>query len=340
MNELRIKIKEVFEKYEPTEILIYTHADHDGICASFGLNYLFGDIETKFSKPFRPKKIPMGYGKKLLIICDLYIRPYLIMDYLRKGVNVINFDHHDIVDIKHPNYLCIHPRNVFKKEFISSSGLIWKIFRQEKIAWILAAGSAGDLAVEDVKDLFEFVKSQHPELIKNTDLEGIYFSKIFEIAQIILMSFNTPEELFWLLKSSIKNDMGYKEIYKSKFYEKFVEKKEKISSWLEKGDFKKREYKNFVLIDTSNLEYSGSYSVFLNLKTKDKKIYIEYDNGRLFFRSYFGDEDIRNIAKIFNGGGPHSRSGGAYTRKTFEDVYKQIKKYYERYFQRGLNDFF
>ena len=320
------KVKERIEKYKRNSI-IYAHADHDGICASVGLNYIFGRIETKFSQFFRPKNIPCLKNKKLFIVCDLQLSEKQINYLLNKGLEVINFDHHEIRDIKHKNYLCLNPKKIYGKELISSSGLIWKIFRPEKVAWILAVGSAGDLAVEDNIELFKFVKKKYPELLEDTSLKAIYSSKIFELAQILLMSFDNPEEGFTILKKNIETPQN---IFKSSLYEKYRRKQKIIQKFFEEQKNRVIEHPKFVLIDTSNLEYAGSYSDYLNLKFKDKRVYIEYDNGRLFFRNYFGNEDIRNVAKLFGGGGAHRRAGGAHTRKTFNEVYELIKNYYEK----------
>ena len=336
MIDIKKIVKERIEKYKRDDTIIYAHADHDGICASVGLNYLFGDIETKFSQSFKPKYIPFSLNKKLFIICDLQLREKQINYLLRKGLEVINFDHHEIRDINNENYLCLNPKKLYRKEFISSSGLIWKIFKPEKIAWILAIGSAGDLAIEDNIELFEFVKQKYPELLEDTSLESIYSSKIFELMQILLMSFNNPKEGFTILKKSI--EIGSQSIFKSSLYEQYLRKQKIIQKFFEEQRNKVIEHSKFVLIDTSNLEHAGSYSVYLNLKFKDKRVYIEYSNGRLFFRNYFGNEDIRNIAKLFGGGGAHRRAGGASTRKRFNEIYKLIKDYYEKR-QSTLFDF-
>jgi len=333
-----IKAKELekqIKKYKTKDIIIYVHADHDGICTAVGLNYLFGNIETKFSLSFKPRKLPYFKNKKLFLICDLQLTKKQIIYLLNKGLEIINFDHHEILEVKHKNYLCLNPKKLYGKEFISSSGLIWKIFKPEKIAWILTIGSAADLCVEDNIELFEFVKQKHPELLQNTSLEAIYSSKIFELAQILLMSFENPENGFKIVMESIKE--GPKRIFDSYLYKLYLEKQKDIQNFFEEKN-KIIENKKFVLIDSSGMKFSGSYSVYLNLKNKDKRAYIEYNNGRLFFRNYFGDENIKDIAKLFNGSGSHKRSGGAYTRETFDEVLDILKNYFERK-QCSLFDF-
>lgn len=211
MINLKNEVIDKIKKYGEKDIIIYTHADHDGICASVGLTYLFGSAEVRFSRPFKPKELPYLKNKKLFIICDLQLSEKQILYLLSQGLEVINFDHHEIRDIKHENYLCLNPKKIYEKQFISSSGLIWKIFKPEKIAWLLAVGSAGDLCVEDNLDLFEFLMQNSSEFINSISLEKIYSSKIFELAQTLLMSFDNPEEGFKIAEESVKR--GYKTIY-------------------------------------------------------------------------------------------------------------------------------
>jgi hypothetical protein len=64
-HTMKEKILQILRKYGPEDVLIYAHADHDGICAAFGLNYLFGELETVFSKPFRPSELLHLENKKI-----------------------------------------------------------------------------------------------------------------------------------------------------------------------------------------------------------------------------------------------------------------------------------
>ena len=93
-------VRKRIEKYSKEEIAIYAHADHDGICASVALNYLFGDIEPEFSKSFKPKALPEFKDKKLLNLCDLELSENQIGYLLKQGMEIINFDHHDIKEGK------------------------------------------------------------------------------------------------------------------------------------------------------------------------------------------------------------------------------------------------
>lgn len=331
------KVKEIFEKYKKEEIIIFAHADHDGICATTGLNYLFGDIETIFSQSFIPKEIPNFYHKKLFIICDLQLSENSILYLLRKGLDVINLDHHEIREIQNCKYYCLNPKKIYKKQFISSSGLIWRLFKPEKINWVLAIGSVGDLAIEDVMDLFENTSKTFPELISSIDTKSIYNSKIFELAQILLMAFDDPNKGLNLLKESIKEN--YNVLYNSELYESYLKKQKILDKFLEENKDKIIENKNFVIINSSNQPYAGSYSVKLNLNNQDNRVYIEYNNGRLFFRNYFGNEDVKKLAKLFSGGGSHSRAGGGFTKKSFIETTHLIKEYYSNRSQQTLFNF-
>ncbi|MEM1989001.1 MAG: DHH family phosphoesterase [Candidatus Woesearchaeota archaeon] len=328
------KIQEIIRKYKSQDILIFAHADHDGICATAGLNYLFGNLKVIFSQSFMPKKMPPLCNKKLLIICDLQLNEKNILELLENGMEIIDLDHHEIKNITHSRYHCFNPKKLYNKQFISSSGLIWKLFRPSEISWVLGVGSAGDLAIEDVADLFEQIAEKFPELLSSPEIKTIYNSKIFELAQILLMSFDNPEEGLELVRKSIEE--GYNKIYESKFYSEYLKKQNTLSAFLNKNKSKIIEDKNFVLIDSSNQLYVGSYSVKLNLENKDKRAYIEYCNGRLFFRNYFGSEDVRALAKQFGGGGPHARTGGAFTKKSFAEVLNLIKEYFKNKAQQKL----
>lgn len=334
---MKEKVKKICQKYTNNEILIYAHADHDGICAAVGLNYLLGDIDIAFSKSFKPTELPNSPNKKLFIICDLLLSTKQIIYLLKNNLEIINFDHHIIRDIRHYNYLCLNPKKIYGKQFISSSGLIWKLFKPKEIAWILGVGSSGDLAITDVMDLFKYINKTIPELVSAVNIYSIYSSKIFELAQILLLAFNNPEEGFNLMNKSI--NMGYKIMYKSRLYREYLEKQSFLDKFLKETKNRIVKDKFFVIIDSSNQRFSGSYSVRLNLVNKDKRIYVEYDKGRLFFRNYFGDEDIRNLAKLFGGNGAHARAGGAYTRRSFEQVVKTIERFYTQSKQQKLLNF-
>ena len=326
------EISKLIEGTPNEKILIIAHSDHDGICSSFALNYLFGKTEVKFSRAFKPQFVFSTRGKKLLLICDLLLSKEHLTLYLEK-MKVINFDHHDIIDIPSRNYLCLNPKKLWNKEFISSSGLIWKLFKPKEIAWLLAAGSAGDLAIEDVLDLFKVVKKQYPELINDLTLNEIYNSKIFEIAQMILVNSSEPAKAFSLLYRCAK-EKDPSLIFNSELYKKMREVQEKIKKELEK--IPKFEGKKFVLFNTSSRPFAGSYSGIAQLSNNDDRIHIEYANGRLFFRNYLGKDSIMGIAKLFNGGGAHSRAGGAYTRKSFDEVKKEIENFFN---QSSLENF-
>jgi len=327
---MKEKILQILRKYEPEDVLIYAHADHDGVCAAFGLNYLFGKLETVFSKPFRPTELPLE-NKKLLVVCDLLLNASQVYYCIKNGIEVVNLDHHDVLSIEHEKYLCLNPKVIYGKEFISSSGMIWKLFRPEQIAWILGMGSVGDLAIEDVPDLFDCISKQYPELVQN---KSLYHSKIFELAQILLMSFDKPEIGFNLLKEA--ENKGYTVFYQTELYKLYLEKQKEIKNFLEANKDKIIQNNFFVAIDSSNQKYPGSYSVMLNLINADKRAYIEYANGRLFFRNYFGTEDVRALARLFGGSGPHGRTSSAYTKKSFIDIVKVIASHFNKKAQRSL----
>ncbi len=329
------EFKSLFERYDVDEAVIYAHADHDGQASSAALNYIFGDIEVDFSQSFRPKKIPKAFNKKLFVICDLLFSEKQIEILLDRGLKVVNLDHHDVREINDDNYHCFNPKRIYEEEFISTSGLIWKFFSPSDIDWLLAMGSAGDIAVEGVPQLLERISLEYPELIKDTDLRSIYDSKIYELARVVLTSFERPREGFKLIQRSIEEDYGV--LYGSKLYDEYLEKQEDIKSFLN-SPYPQRDSEEYILIDSTGEENPGSYGGHLNLENGDERVYVEYSDGRLYFRNFFGDKDICELAELFGGGGAHSRAGGAYTNKSFKVVEKEIRDHFN-YQQTSLGDF-
>jgi hypothetical protein len=179
-------------------------------------------------------------------VCDLLLNASQVHYCIKNGVEVINLDHHDVLSIEHEKYLCLNPKVIYGKEFISSSGMIWKLFRPEQIAWILGIGSVGDLAIEDVPDLFDCIGKQYPELVQN---KSLYHSKIFELAQILLMSFDRPEIGFNLVKEAANK--GYAVFYQSKLYKLYLEKQKAIKNFIEANKDKIIQNKFFVAIDST-----------------------------------------------------------------------------------------
>ncbi|HIH21917.1 MAG: hypothetical protein J4478_02495 [Candidatus Diapherotrites archaeon] len=39
---------------------------------------------------------------------------------------------------------------------------------------------------------------------------------------------------------------------------------------------------------------------------------------------------IEKVSRLFGGGGAHSRAGGAFTKKTFQEVGEQITEYFSK----------
>lgn len=333
-NGFENRVRDRIKSYKDTQALIYAHADHDGICAAVGLTFLFGNIKTEFSRPFRPAQLPSFGGRGLFLVCDLLLTEEQIQYALERGLEVINFDHHDLRDLDHSRYICLNPKKLYKKEFISSSGLIWKLFRPERMAWLLAVGSAGDLAVEDNLELFEFVHKTNPDLLEGTDLHSIYNSKIFEMVDILLMGFDDPDASFELAKSCI--DRGPEALYDSRLYGEDLLKQKTLLKFISSKKDRIHETRDFVFMNTSGGAYPGSYSVRLNLMNEDRRVYIEYCNGRLFFRNYFGGEDVRKLAALFGGGGSHPRAGGAHTGKQPMEVLRAFEDYYKKRSQTSL----
>jgi len=68
-------------------------------------------------------------------------------------------------------------------------------------------------------------------------------------------------------------------------------------------------------------------------------IYFGYYDGLLGFCSLFYDFDVRKLARLFNGSGPHPKIAGGKTRKSFEEVINLISQHFHPR-QKFIVDFY
>ena len=73
---------------------------------------------------------------------------------------------------------------------------------------------------------------------------------------------------------------------------------------------------------------------------REDAIYIGYSNGLLGFRSLFYPYDVWKLARLFRGGGPHPRVGGAQTNMSLDNIIKEIIHYLEGDISRKTLDEF
>jgi len=359
MNTLDEKIKifqEILEKAEPNEIVVLSHADHDGLTSDCLIDLLYYDSYKSFIRRFHPSK-EFGYSAilykvlslkpKYFLIIDALVKPYekIIEKILAQGSIVINLDHHDLLSIKDENYLDLNPHN-WNLEYMNSSGLIWLIVKKfnerffRERSWVAGIGAIQDYCIEDNKELMEELKKRG--YIEEINLASALNSKLIQIAKVINSSYFSINTIYQMLfQAAYINDpeklitdrrfIKALEIYRSKLnnvYEE-IKKEEKI---IQVGDIKLKIYdlkgKPIQLIsDICEIE-------------KEDAIYIGYSNGLLSFRSLFYPYDVRKLARLFGGGGPHPRVGGAQTNKSLDDIIKEIIHYLEGNISRKTLDEF
>ena len=68
-------------------------------------------------------------------------------------------------------------------------------------------------------------------------------------------------------------------------------------------------------------------------------IYFGYYEGLLGFASLFYNYDVRELAGLFNGSGPHPKIAGGKTKKSFDNVINLISEHFH-FKQRSLEDFY
>jgi len=348
MNTLDKKIKifqEILEKAEPNEIVILSHADHDGLASDCLIDLLYYDSHKSFIKRFHPSK-EFGYSAilhkilsqkpKYFLIIDALVKPHekIIKKILAQGSIVINLDHHDLLSIKDENYLDLNPHN-WNLEYMNSSGLVWLIVKKfnerffRERSWVAGIGAIQDYCIEDNKELMEELKKNG--YIEEINLASALNSKLIQIAKVINSSYFSINIIYQMLfqaayindpEKLLTNERFIKalEIYRSKLnkiYEE-IKKEEKI---FQIGDIKVKIYDLKgkpiqVISDICEIE-------------REDAIYIGYSKGLLGFRSLFYPYDVRKLARLFGGGGPHPRVAGAQTNKYLDKVIEEVIHYIE-----------
>jgi len=178
--------------------------------------------------------------------------------------------------------------------------------------------------------------------IEEVNLVSALNSKLIQIAKVINSSYFSINTIYQMLFQAAYINNPEKlitdrrfikalEIYRSKLNKIYEEiKKEEKIIWV--GDIKLKIYdlkgKPIQLIsDICEIE-------------KEDAIYIGYSNGLLGFRSLFYPYDVRKLARLFEGGGPHPRVGGAQTNKSLDNIIKEIIHYLEDNISRKTLDEF
>ncbi|RLG17809.1 hypothetical protein DRN62_00245 [Nanoarchaeota archaeon] len=356
MEEQIKTCKEVMEDAHPQDVLILSHADHDGLTSVSLIDLIYSDLYDSLTKKLHPSKTRSYY--KILnevlrlkpayfLIVDALVKPYerLIEKIAKQGTKVINLDHHDMLSVSHENYLDLNPHK-WKMEFMNSSGLCWLIAREfnrnyfEKRCWVAGIGAIQDYCIEDNKELMKELAKRH--YIRETTLASTLDSKLLEIAKAInsasrLYPVNTVYQI--IFQAAARNDVKMLETNEKlvKALESYRKKLEGLYDQIKKKEISVGSLKvKFYDLKGNNISLISEICE----KERENAIYVGYSNGLLGFRSLFYEYDVRELAKLFNGGGPHPRVGGARTGKTFEEVINEVVNHLKgRKSQRTLNEF-
>lgn len=361
MKDMREKIKicsEILKAANSKDVIILSHADHDGFTATCLIDLIYSDVKN--IRKFYPSKIQsyslifkkiLSLNPKYFLIIDALVKPYqkFIEKIMKHGSIVINLDHHDLLSIRNENYLDLNPHN-WGIEFINSSGLCWLISKEidekyfKERCWVAGIGAIQDYCIDDNKELMEELINKG--YIKKMDLESTLESELLKLAKMINSAIHmfSANKIYQILFQAAKennieklqkNDKLIKALktYENKFDEvrKHIEKDEKIISINNKQMMLK--FYNLRGNDISVISYLCEIE-------REKAVYIGYRNGLMVFRSLFYNYDVRELAKLFGGGGPHRRVAGAKTRKSFEEMVKEILNYLKKgKSQKTLSEF-
>ena len=315
--------------------LVLAHADHDGQCSALALKHIFKtEFQIEFSSDtlIGPEKLKQINGKKLLIVSDVILSSKHITSLIEeKDICIVDIDHHAVKHINHDNYHCMNPKKLYNKDFISSAGLLSILYpeKSEEADQIIGAGTGADICIEDMTVLFSRIKEKYPGMLKGTSVRDVLNSRLFEAGNHLLLSSDTPEYSFKILEKCLAyNSLDYL-LCNPCLKAKKAQRDSEIDANFKK--IKTITTSDYTLMDSSNMfKYAGSYSVKANIDENSDKTYIEYHNGKLFFRNFFGKENVKKIAQRFKGEHlcPNSRTGIAFTKMDFDEVSKEIAKHY------------
>ena len=334
----------LLQEIVPSEIVVLAHADHDGFTASAIFDsYLFKKhgIKVKIEYPSKTQPYHLILGRLLkkrpscLLILDALIGHHwkLLEKFVKQGTLVINMDHHDLVKISHKNYVDLNPHN-WGIEYLNSSGLIWLVLRRldrdffEKRAWVAGVGATQDICFNDNKQLFEIIYSQG--LIHDISYEALFDSKLMKIAKMINAACNEGKQEYAYARileatknNSLKLLLEDKKLLEA--YNRYIKGFNCIYN-----DFRRKceVYQNIKLIVYEFTE-DMKVSSISEICERDRRplIFFGYHQGLLGFSSLFYDFDVRLLAKIFKGNGPHPKIAGARTKKRFQETVKEIYQF-------------
>lgn len=328
------------EEISPEDCIILSHVDHDGFSSATLLNTYFQVRFGKTARMLYPRKF-FGFGKILaeikntkpafLVIVDSPLARYKeILKDILTHTEILNFDHHDILSVQHTNFNDFNP-HLANVEFLNSSGLIWQIIRKHDMtffgrrSWVGGIGAAQDYCLEDNIEMFKII--QEIDLIEKLDINSLLESRIMFLAKMIRASIQNDAQYAYdsLFNASLENNVEklFENPTLKNSYEFFSKKFNDSSEFLKNtAVLLKEKNVNIKILNMKNLPIN--FVSDLCEKEKENVVYVAYQNGRLSFRTLFTNFDVRVLAKHFGGGGPNRRAAGANSKKSFEQIVKEI----------------
>ncbi|WP_459128889.1 single-stranded-DNA-specific exonuclease RecJ [Guggenheimella bovis] len=182
-KEARERIKEAIEKNE--KIVIFGDYDVDGITASA---LLFRVLKRLGANPFviLPSRYEDGYGLNeksvrkipacdLLITVDTGISSYKEIEELKKRMDVIVTDHHELPEVI-PNCIVINPKISYPSKMLAGVGVALKLaYALTELTddeWVLSMMGS----ISDVVPLLgenRYIVKKGLEVVKNTKIKGL-----------------------------------------------------------------------------------------------------------------------------------------------------------------------
>ena len=190
-----------------------------------------------------------------------------------------------------------------------------------KVAKFLAGASIlGNYLAEEYIDFFKELFLEWPFL---SNYPEVYYSELFFFWIGLKEREKDAKEVEDLLLKILEEN-NFSPYFNSVIYKELLNRKRRILEKISSGEYEIKKSNAFVLI---NANEGGFAAKILQILEKDKKYYVEYDNGTLHF---FSLEKKLNKALIyfFNGEVFSDYEGIGKTEKDFQETYEDIKMFF------------
>lgn len=185
-----------------------------------------------------------------------------------------------------------------------------------------------DLCFDDNELLYDAVNRLG--LLDNSGSEGFFNSRLMRIAKMVNAACDEGRYDYTyskILEATKDNSIGVlledEELLKS--YNRY------LKTFEETYDDFKRKHQEYRDINLITYEFTGKMKVssIADICERYRKpyIYLGYHEGLLGFCSIFHDFDVRELARLYGGNGPHPRIAGGRTSKEFREIVEQIRRF-------------